>query len=270
MDRKFQLRDRYILDLTPDTEKVLDRRLAIALAIGLDTLQNSRLPPRQMHADELETDEALVRRLLGRAVPQWAELPIEALPVGGTDNVIYRLATSSQCACRGGATGRPSCWTESSSGCRSWRRSCRHRAGAGRPRRRRRGVSERVGDLHLADGEDAASVPSTCRARRSTSRRSSQRWGGSIQRGARLRETAAARSGRADEPTRAAIVALGDAIDARSRDGAWEAALAAPEWDRRPCGSTATSTRGTCSSGTGGSPVSSTGAAPASAIRPAT
>ena len=40
MDRKFQLRDRYILDLTPDTEKVLDRRLAIALAIGLDTLQN--------------------------------------------------------------------------------------------------------------------------------------------------------------------------------------------------------------------------------------
>ena len=40
MDRKFQLRDRYVLDLTRDTEKVLDRRLAIALAIGLDTLQN--------------------------------------------------------------------------------------------------------------------------------------------------------------------------------------------------------------------------------------
>lgn len=40
MDRKFQLRDRYVLDLSSDTEKVLDRRLAIALAIGLDTLQN--------------------------------------------------------------------------------------------------------------------------------------------------------------------------------------------------------------------------------------
>jgi uncharacterized protein YxjI len=40
MDRKFQLRDRYVLDLSGDTEKVLDRRLAIALAIGLDTLQN--------------------------------------------------------------------------------------------------------------------------------------------------------------------------------------------------------------------------------------
>jgi uncharacterized protein YxjI len=40
MDRKFQLRDRYVLDLSGDTEKALDRRLAIALAIGLDTLQN--------------------------------------------------------------------------------------------------------------------------------------------------------------------------------------------------------------------------------------
>jgi uncharacterized protein YxjI len=40
MDRKFQLRDRYVLDLTGDTDKALDRRLAIALAIGLDTLQN--------------------------------------------------------------------------------------------------------------------------------------------------------------------------------------------------------------------------------------
>jgi uncharacterized protein YxjI len=40
MDRKFQLRDRYVLDLSDDAEKALDRRLAIALAIGLDTLQN--------------------------------------------------------------------------------------------------------------------------------------------------------------------------------------------------------------------------------------
>ena len=40
MDRKFKLRDQYVLDLSADTEKTLDRRLAIALAIGLDTLQN--------------------------------------------------------------------------------------------------------------------------------------------------------------------------------------------------------------------------------------
>jgi hypothetical protein len=40
MDRKFQLRDRYVLDLSGDTERRIDRRLGIALAIGLDTLQN--------------------------------------------------------------------------------------------------------------------------------------------------------------------------------------------------------------------------------------
>lgn len=40
MDRKFQIRDRYVLDLSGDTGRLLDRRLAIALAIGLDTLQN--------------------------------------------------------------------------------------------------------------------------------------------------------------------------------------------------------------------------------------
>jgi hypothetical protein len=40
MNRKLQLRDRYILDLSADHELKLDRRLGIALAIGLDTLQN--------------------------------------------------------------------------------------------------------------------------------------------------------------------------------------------------------------------------------------
>jgi uncharacterized protein YxjI len=40
MNRKFKLRDQYVLDLSADTDRTLDRRLAIALAIGLDTLQN--------------------------------------------------------------------------------------------------------------------------------------------------------------------------------------------------------------------------------------
>ena len=40
MDRKFKLRDEYVLDLSNDREKKLDRRLAVALAVGLDTLQN--------------------------------------------------------------------------------------------------------------------------------------------------------------------------------------------------------------------------------------
>ena len=40
MNRKFRLRDRYVLDVSGDHERRFDRRLAVALAIGLDTLQN--------------------------------------------------------------------------------------------------------------------------------------------------------------------------------------------------------------------------------------
>jgi aminoglycoside phosphotransferase (APT) family kinase protein len=44
-----------------------------------------------MHADELETDASLVRRLLAAQFPRWADLPIEPVPSAGTDNAIYRL-----------------------------------------------------------------------------------------------------------------------------------------------------------------------------------
>jgi uncharacterized protein YxjI len=40
LNRKFKLRDSYVLDLSGDPARQLDRRLAIALAIGLDALQN--------------------------------------------------------------------------------------------------------------------------------------------------------------------------------------------------------------------------------------
>lgn len=38
-ERRFGLRDRYILDLSGDTERRIDRRVAIALAIAMDALQ---------------------------------------------------------------------------------------------------------------------------------------------------------------------------------------------------------------------------------------
>jgi hypothetical protein len=40
MDRKFKLRDQYVLDLSGDIDRKIDRRVAIALAIALDALQN--------------------------------------------------------------------------------------------------------------------------------------------------------------------------------------------------------------------------------------
>ncbi len=45
----------------------------------------------RMHADEIETDVALVRRLLAGQFPHWADLPIEPVASYGTDHDIYRL-----------------------------------------------------------------------------------------------------------------------------------------------------------------------------------
>lgn len=46
---------------------------------------------RKMHADELDIDTDLVRRLLREQFPHWAELEIERVPDAGTDNALYRL-----------------------------------------------------------------------------------------------------------------------------------------------------------------------------------
>lgn len=45
----------------------------------------------KMHADEVDTDVSLVRRLLAAQFPQWADLPIAPVPSAGTDNALYRL-----------------------------------------------------------------------------------------------------------------------------------------------------------------------------------
>jgi aminoglycoside phosphotransferase (APT) family kinase protein len=44
-----------------------------------------------MHADEVDTDVSLVRRLLRAQFPQWAALAMERVPSTGTDNALYRL-----------------------------------------------------------------------------------------------------------------------------------------------------------------------------------
>jgi len=45
----------------------------------------------RIHADQLATDERLVRRLLVDQFPQWADLPLTPVPSTGTENSIYRL-----------------------------------------------------------------------------------------------------------------------------------------------------------------------------------
>src|SRR5215471_6939891 len=44
-----------------------------------------------MHSDELEIDEALVRRLLADQFPEWADLPLRRIEPSGTVNAIFRL-----------------------------------------------------------------------------------------------------------------------------------------------------------------------------------
>ncbi|MGP3970402.1 aminoglycoside phosphotransferase family protein [Streptomyces sp. 6N223] len=47
--------------------------------------------PARMHADEVVTSPALVRRLLAGQFPQWAGLPVAPVDSYGTDHTIYRL-----------------------------------------------------------------------------------------------------------------------------------------------------------------------------------
>jgi aminoglycoside phosphotransferase (APT) family kinase protein len=44
-----------------------------------------------MHIDELEIDEALVRRLLAEQFPEWVDLPLRRIEPAGTVNAIFRL-----------------------------------------------------------------------------------------------------------------------------------------------------------------------------------
>ncbi|MEU8709649.1 aminoglycoside phosphotransferase family protein [Streptomyces sp. NPDC048565] len=45
----------------------------------------------RMHADEPDIDTALVRRLIAGQFPGWKELPVERVSSSGTSNVMYRL-----------------------------------------------------------------------------------------------------------------------------------------------------------------------------------
>ena len=59
-----------------------------------------------MHVDELEIDEALVRRLLAEQFPEWADWPLTRVEPTGTVNAIFRLgdALSLRLARRNGPT----------------------------------------------------------------------------------------------------------------------------------------------------------------------
>src|SRR5687767_5345264 len=47
------------------------------------------MPVPRMHDDEVEVDDALVRRLVGSQVPHLADRPLARVETWGTDHVIY-------------------------------------------------------------------------------------------------------------------------------------------------------------------------------------
>ncbi|MFI6157553.1 aminoglycoside phosphotransferase family protein [Kitasatospora sp. NPDC051170] len=46
---------------------------------------------RRMHPDQVDIDEALVRRLVADQFPEWAALPVERVASNGTTNAMFRL-----------------------------------------------------------------------------------------------------------------------------------------------------------------------------------
>jgi aminoglycoside phosphotransferase (APT) family kinase protein len=192
-----------------------------------------------MHADEVDTDVSLVRRLVASQFPQWAELPIERVLPAGTDNAIYRLGTDMAVrlpriqrataaldkevrwlprlapllplavpvplANGAPAEGYPWEWS-----ILTWLQ--------GEP-----ATVERIADLRQAATDLADFVAALQRVDPADGPPPGEH---NVFRG----EPLAAR----DAATRAAISSLGDAIDVAEVTAVWEAALRAPEWPSPP------------------------------------
>jgi len=197
------------------------------------------MPAEKMHADEVDTDAALVGRLLAAQFPHWAGLPIEPVWPVGTDNALYRLGDDMVV------------------------RLPRRERTTGTLERERRWLPKLAPLLPLAvpiplaegmpaDGYPFAwSVYSWLEGENATVERVTDlrqlatdlaRFIAALQ---RIDPTGGPPPGehnffrgeplaRRDEGTRASITALGAAIDVGAVTAAWEAALRAPGWERRP------------------------------------
>jgi aminoglycoside phosphotransferase (APT) family kinase protein len=193
----------------------------------------------KMHADEVGIDEALVGRLIGRQFPAWAGLPLERVRPSGTDNALFRLG-------RDLAVRLP-----------------RHEAAAGQVAKEQRWLKRLAPHLPLAipvpvaQGEADAGYPyrwSVCRwiegdnaltARIDDLDDAARALAGFVDALQGLDATEGPRPGphnsfrgvplaQRDGNVRAAIGRLDGLIDTGAALGEWEAALAAPGWERPP------------------------------------
>ena len=191
---------------------------------------------RKMHADEVDIDASLVRRLLAAQFPHWANLPIEPVRSAGTDNAIYRLGDDM-------AVRLPRIhWaTQQAEKERQWLpRLAPHlplaipvplamgEPAEGYPWRwsvyrwlsGENAAGGRIADLRLAAVDMAQFIAALRRIDATGGPRPGTYNSG---RGVPLAER--------DAETRAAIASLGGLIDAGAVTAAWDAALRAPAWD---------------------------------------
>ena len=193
----------------------------------------------KMHADEVDVDVRLVRRLLGAQFPEWSRLPLEPVLPRGTDNALYRVGEGM--VARLPRTPRTGTALESE---RTWLpRLAPHlplavpapladgEPGEGYPFRwavytwleGENATSERIADESRLAGDLAALIGALWRI---------DPGGGpgpgpwNVFRGEPI--------SRRDEAVRSAIAKLGDEIDAERVTAAWEQDSSAPDWDRPP------------------------------------
>jgi aminoglycoside phosphotransferase (APT) family kinase protein len=205
----------------------------------------------KMRADEVGTDVSLVARLVAEQFPQWVDLPIERVEPAGTDNTIYRLGKDMAVRlprrqrnaerlekesrwlptlapllplaipvplARGEpAAGYPFAWS-----IYSWLKG-------------ETATVERIADLGQTAMDLAQFIAALQRVDPTDGPPPGQH---NAFRGVPL--------ARRDAQTRAAIAALGGAIDADAVTAAWEAALGRRNGSAHPSGSTGTSTLETC------------------------
>ena len=192
-----------------------------------------------MHDDEVDTDAALVRRLVAAQFPEWADLAIEPVPFGGTDNALYRLGDDLVV------------------------RLPRHERTVGTLEIERRWLPKLAPLLPLAvpapvaEGMPADGYPWTwsiyewLEGETATRERIADLGEAAIRLAAfvhalqRIDATGGPPPSRhnafrgvplatRDESTRASMAALGSTIDRAAATAAWEAALGAPDWQGSP------------------------------------
>lgn len=52
------------------------------------------MPPSRLHADQVDIDESVARRLIAAQLPRYASLPLHRVASGGTENAVFRLGSA--------------------------------------------------------------------------------------------------------------------------------------------------------------------------------